>query len=60
MLVMLNPAYQPWIIWEAQREVIINALLVPGSKSRNERGALSISKFKSLAKVVWEHSCPET
>lgn len=56
MLVMLNPAYQPWIIWEAPREVVIKALLVPGSKSRNERGALSISKFKSFANVVWEHS----
>lgn len=56
MLVMLDTSYQPWIIWEAGRAVVFDALAVPGSRSRNERGALSISKFKSLAQVVWQRA----
>lgn len=54
MLVMLDTAYRPWIIWEATRQKVLDALAVPGSRSRNERGALAISKFKSLAHVIWE------
>lgn len=53
MLVMLDAEYQPWVIWEAQRTVVLNALSAPGSRSRNERGALSVSKFRSLAEEVW-------
>ena len=26
----------------------------PGSKARNERGALSVSKFKAIGCVAWE------
>ena len=53
MLVMLDTAYQPWIIWEAPRACVLAALAVPGSRSRNDRGSLSISMFKRLAKEVW-------
>jgi hypothetical protein len=53
MLVMLDTGYQPWVIWEAPRSAVLDALAAPGSKSRNERGALSISKFRSLASEVW-------
>ena len=54
MLVMLDTAYQPWIIWEADRERVLYELALPGSRSRNERGSLSISKFKSFADKKWE------
>lgn len=53
MLVMLDSEYQPWVIWEAHRVAVLDALAAPGSRSRNERGALSISKFRSLANEVW-------
>ncbi|RXR28463.1 DUF6998 domain-containing protein [Sphingobium fluviale] len=53
VLVMLDLAYQPWIIWEASRTAVIDALLAPGSKSRNERGAMSVVKFRSIAAEVW-------
>lgn len=56
MLIMLDPEYQPWVIWEAERQPILDALASPGSRSRNERGALSVSKFKSLATEVWRRS----
>lgn len=55
-LVMLDHEYQPWVIWEAQRQAVIDALTAPGSRSRNERGALSISKFRSLATEVWRRT----
>lgn len=57
MLVMLDTGYRPWIIWEAFRQPILEALAVPGSRSR-ERGALSIAKFRSLATEVWRRSEP--
>jgi hypothetical protein len=53
MLVMMDTAYEPWVIWEAQRDVVLAALEAPGSKSRNERGALAVAKFKSIAREVW-------
>jgi hypothetical protein len=53
VLVMLDTEYLPWIIWEAPRQAVLDALAAPGSRSRNERGALSISKFRSLAEQIW-------
>jgi hypothetical protein len=52
-LVILNVEFQPLEIWKATREVVATALLVPGSKARNERGALSISKFKQIGFRLW-------
>lgn len=54
MLVMMDNDYQPWVIWEAQRDVVLAALSLPGSRSRNERGALAVTKFKSIATTVWQ------
>lgn len=56
MLVMLDAEYLPWVIWEAQRAEVLDALAAPGSRSRNERGALSISKFRSVAVEVWRRA----
>jgi len=53
VLVLLNEDFEPIEIYEAQRPEITAALLAPGSKSRNERGALSVSKFKSIGQLVW-------
>jgi hypothetical protein len=30
------------------------ALSAPGSKSRNERGALGVAMFEAIGRVVWE------
>ena len=40
-------------IWEADYGAIRSRLTVPGSKSRNERGSMGISQFKSIARKVW-------
>lgn len=53
MLVMLDAELNPLVIYEAGRAEIIAAITAPGSKSRNERWQLGISKFKSIAQVVW-------
>jgi len=55
-LVILNTEYAPVIIYEADRSAIEAALLKPGSKARNERGALSIQKFRSIGRQVWKAS----
>lgn len=54
MLILINADFEPIRIYEAPREYIERELKKPGSKSRNERGALSISKFKSIASVIWD------
>lgn len=54
VLVLLDEDYEPFEIYEAERSDIKNALDAPGSKARNERGSLSISKFKSMSKLLWE------
>ena len=53
LLVLLDENFDALEIWEADRENITAALELPGSKSRNERGALSVSKFKQIGKLRW-------
>lgn len=40
-------------IWCAQYVDIKARLLVPGSKSRNERSSMGISQFNSIAQKIW-------
>lgn len=53
ILVLLDTDLEPTVIYEADRPEITDALTKPGSKARNERGALSVSKFKAIGRVVW-------
>ena len=53
LLVLVDRKFDAVGIWEAGREEIMAALAVPGSKARNERGALAVSKFKSIGRQVW-------
>lgn len=53
ILVLLDQEFQPIAVHEASREKITEALLKPGSKARNERGSLAISKFKSIGTRRW-------
>ncbi len=56
LLVLLDGNFDATIIYEAPREAVIGALTKPGSKSRNERGSLGISQFKSIAHVRWQRA----
>lgn len=53
LLVLMDEALDASEIYEANRESVLAALAAPGSKARNERGALGVSKFKSIGKLVW-------
>ncbi len=46
LLVLLNENLEATEIYEATRDSVSAALMAPGSRSRNVRGALGISKFK--------------
>lgn len=54
LLVLLDQNFDAFEIWEAERPALVAALTSPGSKARNERGALSISKFKSIGRLRWK------
>lgn len=49
----MTPSFEVTEMWEANRFEIAAALSAPGSKARNERGALSIQKFKQIGLQVW-------
>jgi hypothetical protein len=53
MLVILDADFSPVEIYEAPRAKVEEVLTAPGSRARNERGALGVSKFKSIAEFVW-------
>ncbi|MCP4934980.1 MAG: hypothetical protein GY927_12430 [bacterium] len=53
LLCCLDDDLQPICIYEADREAVLQALLKPGSKARNERHTLSISQFISIGRCVW-------
>lgn len=56
VLVLLDADLNPREILEADRRAVIAALAKPGSIARRERGALSISHFRQIARTVWK--CP--
>jgi hypothetical protein len=53
LLVLMDEALDATAIYEADRESVIAALTAPGSKSRNERGALGVAKFKAISRRIW-------
>lgn len=52
-LILMDQDFEPLEIYEADREAIEHELERPGSKSRNERGALGVSKFKAIGELRW-------
>ncbi|MFZ6030095.1 MAG: DUF6998 domain-containing protein [Chloroflexota bacterium] len=59
VLVLLDADFNPTQIYEAQRPEVEAALLAPGSRARNERGALGINKFKSIGRLVWSRDAEQ-
>ena len=53
LMVILDHRFEAVEIYEAERSAVVAALAAPGSKARNERGALSVSKFKSIGILRW-------
>ncbi len=54
LLVLLDENFEALKIYEAERAAVLEALAAPGSKARNERGTLAVSKFKSIATLRWK------
>jgi len=53
LLVILDRHLDPVEILEAGRAAVMRALLRPGSKARNKRGALALNQFKRIARRIW-------
>jgi hypothetical protein len=53
LLVLLDECFDPTEIYEADRPAVKAALTAPGSRARNERGQLGVSKFKSIGRKIW-------
>lgn len=53
LLVLLDQNFDAIEIHEAERDAVLVALAAPGSKARNERGALAVSKFKAIGRLRW-------
>jgi hypothetical protein len=53
LLVILDYNFDAVAVYEADRAKIIDALSAPGSKARNERGQLAVSKFKAIGRLRW-------
>jgi uncharacterized protein DUF6998 len=59
LLVLLDENFETIEIYEAERKPVIDALTAPGSKARNERGQLALSKFKQIGTRVWDRTTKE-
>ena len=53
LLVLLDEDFEPVEMYEAERSAIEEALAEPGSKARNVRGSLAVSKFRAISKLAW-------
>ena len=56
VLVIMDDNYEASEIYEADRDVITEALQESKPSNRNKRGAMSLAKFKKIAKLVWHQS----
>lgn len=59
LMVILDQNFDAVEIYEAERAPIVAALIAPGSIARNERGALAVSKFKSIGRLRWRSQPPK-
>ena len=53
MLVIMDADYQPVEIYEAERTDIEAALAEQKNSKRAKRGAMSVARFKAIARLVW-------
>lgn len=56
LMVLLDENFEATAIYEAERKAVIDAIVYPGSKSRNERWALGVNKFKAIGELRWSRS----
>ena len=52
MLILMNEDYEAQAIYEADREVLVEAM-EETSEKRAKRGAMSVARFKAIGTLVW-------
>lgn len=52
LLVLMDEEYEPYEIYEAEREELLE-FAAKSSSSRAKRGALSVARFKIIGRLVW-------
>jgi hypothetical protein len=60
LLVLLDQDFEATAIYEADRPAVVAALEAPGSRARNERGALAIEQFKRIGRRRWPQAVSQT
>jgi hypothetical protein len=53
VLVIMDEDYEPFEIYEADREEILGAMEEAAKSSRKKRGAMTVARFKIIAQLVW-------
>lgn len=53
LLVLLDSDFNAFAMYEASREKVEAAINLPGSRARNERGALGIKQFMAIGTARW-------
>lgn len=53
VLVLMDEYFQPQSMHRAERSVIEQILNRPGSRARNERGAMAVVQFMRIGRKVW-------
>ncbi len=53
VLVLMDEDYNPREIYEAERADVMAALEEGQNSKRNKRGAMSVGRFKNIARLVW-------
>lgn len=53
LMVLLDENLNATAIYEAERVDVLRVLSQPGSRARNERGAMPVSKFMKIGKKRW-------
>lgn len=54
LMVLLDRDLNATEMWEADRSAVTSALTKPGSVARNKRGAMAVTQFKRIARLVWK------
>lgn len=52
LLVLMDEEYEPYEIYEAERDEI-EEFMAKSSSSRAKRGALSVARFKAIGRLAW-------
>ncbi len=53
LLVVMDENYEPFEIFEAERDDILDAMEDGGGSARKKRGAMTVARFKIIAHLVW-------